>query len=105
MALVAVAVFPALLYLFWKVASKLRLRRKAVRDEMDVMTSGLTEGIAGVRVVRSFGRQEMIQNRYRGTLGKLVRLAMRVHVLRSFGMFGIFGVDEPKPLRRLDTFS
>ncbi|NIA20745.1 MAG: ATP-binding cassette domain-containing protein [Anaerolineaceae bacterium] len=94
MALVAVAVFPLLLYLFWKVTGKLRLLRRAVRDEVDVMTSGLTEGIAGVRVIRSFGRQEMIQSRYRETLGKLVGLAMRVHVLRSFGMFGIFNLTR-----------
>jgi len=94
MALVAAAVFPLLLYLFWKVASKLRVRRRAVRDEMDVMTSGLTEGIAGVRVIRSFGKQEMMQSRYRGTLGKLVGLAMRVHVLRAFGMFGIFNLTR-----------
>jgi len=90
LALVAIAPLPLILYLFGKMAALIRVRRREVQDEIDVMTSGLTEGIAGVRVIRSFGKQQMMKGRYREILTELIRRAMRVHVIRSFGMFGVF---------------
>ena len=93
-AAIVVAPFPLILYLFGKIASQIRTRRKAVRDEIDVMTSALTEGIAGVRVIRSFGKQEMMDSRYRAILRKIAGLAMRVHALREFGMLGIFNLTR-----------
>jgi len=93
-ALIVVAPFPLILYVFYRVARLIRTRRMAVRDRIDGMTSALTEGIAGVRVIRSFGKQEMMASRYHVILHRIAGLAMRVHVLRAFGMLGIFNLTR-----------
>ncbi|NLF30541.1 MAG: ABC transporter ATP-binding protein [Planctomycetes bacterium] len=90
LALVVLAPFPFVLYAFAKIAGRVRILSRHTRDQADVMTTQLAEGIAGARVIRSFGTEPLVQRRYGQVLGELYRRAMRTFRLREFGLQAIF---------------
>ncbi len=94
LALVALAPLPVVMYLFAKVSHYIRQWSRDMRDQADVMTTRLAEGIAGVRVIRSFGTEALVKEKYHESLTELFRRAMRVFRLRAFAMMGLFRVTH-----------
>ncbi len=90
LALVVLAPFPLLMFAFATISRHIRIRTRRMRDQADVMTTGLAEGIAGVRVIRSFGTAPLVQRRYHEALVELFRRSMRVFKLRSFALLAVF---------------
>jgi len=94
LALVAMLPFPLVMYVFAKISRLIRIRSRHTRDQADVMTTRLAEGIAGVRVIRSFGTETMVSARYRESLVELYHRAMRMFKLRCFGMMAVFNMSR-----------
>ncbi|MFW6153983.1 MAG: ABC transporter ATP-binding protein [Planctomycetota bacterium] len=94
LALVVLAPFPLVMVVFAMINRRIRIRQREARDQVDVMTTRLAEGIAGVKVIRSFGTAEQMSDQYRGALVELFRRSMRVGVLRAFGLQGVFRVSH-----------
>jgi len=88
--LVVLAPFPIICWVYSRWAGRLRGLRLLVRDEIDVMTSRLTETIAGVRVIRSFGRQEQEKAQYRGVVNEVYRRVLPTVKIRAFRLMGIY---------------
>ena len=90
--LVTLAPFPVVCLLYWRAVWRLRDLRRRVRDEVDVMTSQLTETISGSRVVRSFGCQAQEQSRYLGTLNEILRRVRPIFRLRAVQLNAVYGL-------------
>jgi len=84
--------YPLICWVYSKSASQLRQLRRLVRDEVDVMTTRLTETIAGVRVVRSFGRHEQEKSRYLAVVNEILRRVVPVVKIRSFQLVGVYSI-------------
>ncbi|NLX58790.1 MAG: ABC transporter ATP-binding protein [Phycisphaerae bacterium] len=84
--------YPLICWVYSKSASQLRQLRRLVRDEVDVMTTRLTETIAGVRVVRSFGRHEQEKSRYLAVVNEIFRRVVPVVKIRSFQLVGVYSM-------------
>jgi ABC-type multidrug transport system fused ATPase/permease subunit len=90
--LVVLLPYPLICYVYSRSASRLRRLRRLVRDEVDVMTTRLTETIAGVRVVRSFGRHEQEKRRYLGVINEILRRVVPVVKIRAFQLIGVYSM-------------
>jgi len=84
------APFPIVCWVYSRWAGRLRRLRLRVHDEIDVMTSRLTETIAGVRVVRSFGCQEREKARYLGVVNEVYDRVIPTVKIRAFRLMGIY---------------
>jgi len=90
--LVVLAPYPIICWAYSRWAKQLRILRLRVRDQVDVMMTRLTETIAGVRVIRSFGRHEEEKVRYRAVIDEVLRRVVPAVVIRSFKLVGVYSI-------------
>ena len=90
--LVVLLPFPLICWIYAKNAGRLRRLRRRVRDQVDVMTTCLTETISGVRVVRSFGRHEQEKARYRVVIDEIYDRVIPTIKIRAFRLVGIYSI-------------
>jgi ABC-type multidrug transport system fused ATPase/permease subunit len=88
--LITLAPLPVIGYIYFKAARELRALTMGVRDEVDVMTSRLTEAIGGARVIRSFGKQEREKARYLAVLEEIVRRVAPIFKIRAIRLNGVY---------------
>lgn len=92
LALVALAPFPVICFLWARWAGRLRRLRRKVREEVDVMTTRLAEGIAGVKVIRSFGRHGAEAERYQGVINEVYNRVKPTINIRAFKIVGVYSI-------------
>jgi ABC-type multidrug transport system fused ATPase/permease subunit len=90
LALIALAPFPIIALLYFRSVSRIRRFVKLLRDECDVMTSQLSEAIAGARVIRSFGRAEVEKARYGAVVEEIFQRVLPVLRIRAVALNGIY---------------
>lgn len=90
--LVVLLPYPLICWAYWRWAWQLRILRLRVRDQVDVMMNRLTETIAGVRVIRSFGRHEQEKVRYLGVVDEVFNRVVPAVVIRSFKLMGVYSL-------------
>lgn len=88
--LVVLLPYPLICWFYARSAGRLRLLRRRVRDQVDVMMTELTETIAGVRVIRSFGRHEQEKARYVGTINEIFARVVPAVKIRAFRLVGVY---------------
>ncbi len=62
--LLALAIAPVLLYAIYFFADRIRRESTAISESESVLTSRTQEGIAGIRIIHAFGREEHELNRF-----------------------------------------
>jgi ABC-type multidrug transport system fused ATPase/permease subunit len=92
LALITLLPFPVIAFLYNKAVWRLRYLRQRVRDEVDVMTTRLTETIFGARVIRSFGRQEQEKASYQGILNEILRRVRQIFRIRATTLNATYGL-------------
>ncbi|MBN2584072.1 MAG: ABC transporter ATP-binding protein [Planctomycetes bacterium] len=84
--------YPLICWAYSRWAGRLRILRRRVRDQVDVMMTTLTETIAGVRVIRSFGRHEQEKVRYRGVVDEVFDRVVPAVKIRAFKLVGVYSL-------------
>jgi subfamily B ATP-binding cassette protein MsbA len=99
LALIAVAVFPAVAITVRSIGRKLYKINKRSQEKVAELNVVLQESFTGTKIVKAFGREELEQQRFDGVNDQLLRLALKDHrtdqlaepLMEVLGALGIMG--------------
>ena len=99
LALIAVAIFPAVGVLFRTVGLRLYKLGKRSQEKIGELNIVLQEAFTGNKIVKAFGRERLQQERFDAVNDRLLRLALKDHradelvepLMEMLGAFGIMG--------------
>ncbi|HKZ06045.1 MAG TPA: ABC transporter ATP-binding protein [Methylomirabilota bacterium] len=99
LALIAVAVFPAVAVTVRSIGRKLYRINKRSQEKVAELNVVLQESFTGTKIVKAFGREQLEQQRFDGVNEQLLRLALKDHrtdqlaepLMEVLGALGIMG--------------
>lgn len=94
LAAVTLVPYPLVCFLYSKGSGRLRWHMRHARDQVDVMTSQLAETIAGVKVIRSFGRHEQEKVRYHQTVDEVLDRIKPILKIRAVILNGVYVITR-----------
>lgn len=94
LAAVTLVPYPLVCFLYSKGSGRLRRHMRHARDQVDVMTSQLAETIAGVKVIRSFGRHEQEKIRYHQTVEEVLNRIKPILKIRAVVLNGVYVITR-----------
>jgi subfamily B ATP-binding cassette protein MsbA len=99
LALIAVAIFPAVAVTVRSIGRKLYKINKRSQEKVAELNVVLQESFTGTKIVKAFGRERLEQDRFDGVNDQLLRLALKDHrtdqlaepLMEVLGALGIMG--------------
>ncbi|MBC7863331.1 MAG: ABC transporter ATP-binding protein [Bacteroidia bacterium] len=93
MALVVIAPLPILSFIIYKVSARINEKSTALQEKLSDITSHAQESFSGVRVIKSFNRQDFFANKFENETAEYKKRGLSLALTEAFFMpFMIFMV-------------